>query len=286
MVVLAEYTRYGRTGRRQGSGCVVVRARGICWSNSEIADGVVVAVGDVLDGGGDEVGGGEDLEVALGFPVAAGAVDDGGGFFFPGDLLQGEGGAQEVFGEVSSALYVVRGDGFFSGVEVETAVSPGKEVAGFPFCEQFVVDEPADEAVAEEFGEGVEGGFRNGGKEVEEAGVVEEAAGAEDVKMRMPYKVIAEGLDAGDGGEFALCGSGEAELGAHPVVERFGGGAKEVVEEVAALTEDAAQLAGNGEDELAMRNGLAQGFGDPAAGGADAALVAGRADVATLAGEG
>ena len=54
----------------------------------------------------------------------------------------------------------------------------------------------------------------------------------------------------------------------------------------AALAEDAAQHAGNGEDELAVGNGLAEGFGDPVAGGADAALVAGRADVATLAGEG
>ena len=59
-----------------------------------------------------------------------------------------------------------------------------------------------------------------------------------------------------------------------------------MIEEVAALTEDAAQHAGNGEDELAMRNGLAQGFGDPVTGGADAALVASRADVAALAGEG
>ena len=55
---------------------------------------------------------------------------------------------------------------------------------------------------------------------------------------------------------------------------------------MAALAEDAAQHAGNGEDELTVGNGLAEGFGDPVAGDADAALVAGRADVATLAGEG
>jgi len=39
-----------------------------------------LAVGDVLDSGSDEVGGGEDFEVAFGFPVAAGTVDDGGGW--------------------------------------------------------------------------------------------------------------------------------------------------------------------------------------------------------------
>ena len=62
-----------------------------------------------------------------------------------------------------------------------------------------------------------------------------------------------------------------------------------MVEEVAPLAEDAAQHAGNGEDELAVGDGLAEGFGDPVAGGADAALVAlvaSRADVAALAGEG
>ncbi|MEZ5327973.1 MAG: hypothetical protein R3F19_23245 [Verrucomicrobiales bacterium] len=51
-----------------------------------------MAVGDVLDGGGEEVGGGEDFEVALGFPVVAGTVDDVGGLFFPVDFLEREGG--------------------------------------------------------------------------------------------------------------------------------------------------------------------------------------------------
>ena len=39
-----------------------------------------MAVGDVLDGSGDKVGGGEDFEVAFGLPVAAGTVNDGGGW--------------------------------------------------------------------------------------------------------------------------------------------------------------------------------------------------------------
>ena len=49
-----------------------------------VADGVVVAVGDVLDGGGDEVGGGEDFEVALTFPVVTTPLGDGGGFLITG----------------------------------------------------------------------------------------------------------------------------------------------------------------------------------------------------------
>ena len=36
--------------------------------------------------------------------------------------------------------------------------------------------------------------------------------------------IVAERLDAGDGGEFALCGGGQVELEAHPVVEGLGGG--------------------------------------------------------------
>ena len=39
--------------------------------------------------GGDEVGGGEDLEVALGGVVPFGAVDDGFGGGVPSDFLEG-----------------------------------------------------------------------------------------------------------------------------------------------------------------------------------------------------
>ena len=160
---------------------------------------------------------------------------------------------------------------------------PIEKVTGFPFGEEFVGDKGLDEAVAKEFGEGIKGLCGGGREEVEAAGLIEESAGAEDVKMGMEYEVIAEGLNAGDGGEFSV---GEIELKAHPVAEGFGGGAKEVVEEVAALAENTAQHAGHGEDELAVWNGLAEGFGDPVAGGTDAPLVASRTDVAALASKG
>ena len=105
-------------------------AAGFVGVDAVVADGVVVAVGDVFDGGGEEVGGGEDFEVAFGFPVGAGTVDDGGAFFFPGDLLEREGGAQQVFGELAAAIDVVRGHGFLSGVEVEAAVFLRLETRG------------------------------------------------------------------------------------------------------------------------------------------------------------
>ena len=51
---------------------------------------------------------------------------------------------------------------------------------------------------------------------------------------------------------------------------------------MAAFAEDTAQDTGNGEDELAVWDFVANGGGDPVTGGADAALVAGGAEVATL----
>jgi hypothetical protein len=53
---------------------------------------------EVEKSGGDEVGGFEDLEVALGGVVAFGAVDDGLGGGVPGDFLEGEGMAEKVLG--------------------------------------------------------------------------------------------------------------------------------------------------------------------------------------------
>ena len=50
-----------------------------------------VALPTVLGDGGQEIGGGEDLEVAVDFGVEPGAVDDGVGGGFHGHLLHGEG---------------------------------------------------------------------------------------------------------------------------------------------------------------------------------------------------
>jgi hypothetical protein len=61
---------------------------------------------------------------------------------------------------------------------------------------------------------------------------------------------------------------------------------EEVGEELAAFAEDAAEHLWDGEHELAVGHFVADGGGDPVAGGADTALMAGRAEVAALAGEG
>jgi hypothetical protein len=132
-------------------------AAGFVGVAAAIADGVFSLRWEVVDDGGDEIGGFEDFEVALGRVVALGAVDDGLGGGVPGDFLEGERMAEEIFGEAFAALSVVGEGGFFAAV----------------------------------WGE--------------------ESVGGEDVEVGVEDEVIAEGVDGGDGSEFAL---GEVEAGA------------------------------------------------------------------------
>jgi hypothetical protein len=118
---------------------------------------------------------------------------------------------------------------------------------------------------------------------VEAAFFIKEAVGGEDVEVGMEDEVVAKGVQGGGGGEAAF---GQIEAGAEVVAQAVGGGLEEVGEEATALAEDAAQDFGDGEDELAVRDGVADAGGDPFGSLAGAALVAGGADVAGFAGEG
>ena len=69
-------------------------AAGFVGLDAVVADGLLSFWREVEESGGDEVGGFEDLEVALGGVVALGAVDDGLGGGVPGDFLEGEGMAE------------------------------------------------------------------------------------------------------------------------------------------------------------------------------------------------
>ena len=235
---------------------------------------------NMIDGGGEEVGGFEDFKVSLRAPTAAGAVDDGLRFWVPVDFLEGEWRAQQILCEALAAFCVARRDGFFAAVDVKAAVFPREEIGDFLCAQVFAVAQNLEEAMAEEFGDGGEGFLGHG---VEAAFLVEQAVGGEDMKMRMEDEVIAEGVDGGSGGEAT---AGQIEAGAEGVPQAFGGGLEMEVEEVPALAEDAAQHFRKGEDELALRDFVADGGGDPCAGLADAALVACGAEVAGLAGEG
>ncbi len=91
------------------------------------------------------------------------------------------------------------------------------------------------------------------------------------------------GEESGNGGELAV---GKVEALAEPVAQGLDGHAVEEIEQVAALAEDAAQGTRHGKDELPVGHVMAEGMGNPVAGLAHPALVAGGAEVAALAGEG
>ncbi len=135
-----------------------------------------------------------------------------------------------------------------------------------------------EEAVAEEFDGG---GEVFGGHAVETTVGCEESVGGEDVEVRVEDQIVAEGVDGGDGSEFAI---GEVEASAEDLLEGSGGGVEEMGEELAAFAENAAQDFGDGEDELTVRDFVADGGGDPVGSLADAALVAGGAEVTALGG--
>mgnify|MGYP007132072843 FL=1 len=134
--------------------------------------------------------------------------------------------------------------------------------------------------MAEQFGERLQTLDR---KDMEAPLAVHQPRGGEDVEVGVKVEVVAEGLHGGDGGDLPV---GQIEALSHPVAEAVGGGVEEMVEELAALAEDASQGLGHGEDELSVGHVEAEDAGDPVGGLADFALVAARAEVPGLASEG
>ena len=101
--------------------------------------------------------------------------------------------------------------------------------------------------------------------------------------MRVEDEVVTEGVDGGNGSDAPVR---EVETCAEGLLEGGRSGVEEMGEEVAAFAEDATQDSGDGEDELPVRDIMADAGGDPAARATNTALVAGGAEVATLTGEG
>ncbi len=125
--------------------------------------------------------------------------------------------AEEIFGEAFAAFGVVGWDGFFAAVvDVEAGVFPGEEVGEAAGADVFAVAQGVEEAVAEEFDGG---GEVFGGHAMEAAVGGEESVGGEDVEVGVEDQIIAEGVDGGDGSEFAI---GEVEAGAEDFLEGFG----------------------------------------------------------------
>jgi len=65
---------------------------------------------NVIDDGGEVVGGAEDLEIGFALPGSAGAVEDGFGVGVRSDFLEGERGSDEVLRQSSAAFQVGTSD--------------------------------------------------------------------------------------------------------------------------------------------------------------------------------
>ena len=163
---------------------------------------------------------------------------------------------------------------------MEAAVFPGEEVGELGLADEFGAVQGVEEAGAEEVGERGEVLYWHA---VEAAFCIKEAIGGEDVEVGVEDEVVAKGVQGGCGGEAAFW---QIQAGTEVIAQAVGGGLEEVGEEAATFAEDAAEHFGDGKDELAVRDGVADAGGDPFGGLAGAALVAGGADVAGFAGEG
>ena len=87
-----------------------------------------------------------------------------------------------MLGEALAALGVAGCNGFFTAVDLKTAVFPGEEFCDFLCADQFCGAQCVEETVAEEFGDG---GQRFAGHGMETASFVEETMGGKDMELGM-----------------------------------------------------------------------------------------------------
>ena len=73
-----------------GCGATRVDAAGFVGIDAVVSDGLLAFGREVVDGGGDEVGGFKDLEVAFDVVVTLGSVNDGFAAGVPSDFLERE----------------------------------------------------------------------------------------------------------------------------------------------------------------------------------------------------
>lgn len=232
-------------------------------------------------GGGDEIGSLENLEIALGVVVALGAVDDGFTGGVPGDFLEGERMAEQVFRKSLAAAVVVRSDEVISPVvNVESRMFPTEQIAQFVRAGEFLFPEDGEEAMAKQLGHRADGSVRQAVKAPVGS---KQAVSDEHVEMGMEDEVIAKSMNCGDGSDFAY---GKIELEA----KGFGQGIDRALEQkrkqLATFAKDTAQHFGNGENDLSMRDLMTYRSRDPFTGGTHASLLARGTEVAGFAGEG
>ncbi len=240
-----------------------------------VTDHLGAFVGDVLGDGGQEVGGGEDLEVSVDFGIETGAVDDQVAGRLQRHLFDRERVAEDVLGEVLEVGLVFRRDAL-AGVEVEPAVFPGvKDLHPF-HRQQLFFDQQVDDLGAEQFLQRFEGrlGQRKEGRTGfrREAGAwsgrlgwlgrgasEEEAIGHEGVDMGMEVQVFAEGMKGQDDAGDAI---GAVQGGAEVLGQALVGQGAEPLEEVAMALEVRPQHSGHGQDVVPVGHGRQHGVDD------------------------
>ena len=195
------------------------------------------------------------------------------------ELWRGDGGAGSVAGQLQEAERVV---GFEADavVDVEAGVGPGEHGAGVVLAQEIAPDELSQHGSTESLREDVDLVVA----EVQEGAVGSEGAvGDDEVQMGVPVHEAAEGLNGGDdaGDEVRL-----AEAGAQKVAQRAVGDAAEDAEELAVVEEEGPQAFGDGEDELAVGDGVEEHVLEPVGPDFEPLGVAGGAEDAGLAAEG
>jgi hypothetical protein len=163
-------------------------------------------------------------------------------------------------------------------VDGEAAMAPGEHLLGKRRKDHFSSDKEADDLAAETLGKERFGNRRQGS---EAARNVENAVGDERVHVGVEVDQIAEVLHEEDEAR-----PGARMRGAVRLHEQSGDDAAELSEKRAAVSEERPDELRNGEDILPVRNGPQHAALDPLAVGEDALLMAARAEVARLAGEG
>lgn len=248
------------------------QAAGFVGVAAVVADQVFALVGDVLGELCEEVEGVEDLEVA-GDPSPAAEKIFAGGFgvllavVFLGlveDLAfardanesgEREGAAGHVLGEAFDGGTVAAGEEH-GAVDVEAAVPPGAHLVDEGGFDETFIEQEAEDLVLPEVEEGFVGEVEGDGMEVSFGG--EGSLGDQAMKVGVEVDEVTEGLDGDD----AAGGGVFAEEGLVDFADGLPGEGGEFVEQVAMEAEEGTEAFGDGPDELAMGDELADIVGN------------------------
>jgi hypothetical protein len=193
-------------------GALVALAAHLVAVPAVVADKLEALVRDVLRDGGDEVAGGEDLEVAPDFGVEAGTVDNRSVRVAPVrgadlHLLDGEWIADDVLGQALQVL-ALAGQHAAAAVDVEAGMDPAAEHVRPCHRQQPLVRQKRDDPRPEQLLQRLEARLR---QHVEQARAHKQTVRDQRVQTGVKIEVLAEGVDGHDEAGQSV---GQAERGA------------------------------------------------------------------------